>query len=596
MFELFFMTLSFLGLVWACCRFLNMAPSHAPLFAISLVGILLFFFALMGILQTGTFVIAGFGGGFCFYFIVSMVKNYDKDIPFSVFSLKPAIIFGALVIISFFITLKMQFTVVDDFVFWGIIGKYLVLFHQLPQADTTIIARHLTYTPGTSLIHYFFHALSNTYLPSKAYFAQSMILISALFVVIQKQQMEKSLIRLCLMVFLLTLFFGSVFIKLQVDYLLSAFFFAVLWIYYTEERVFLKLLTISAPIIFLFLIKQIGFVLGLLLLIIIFLDLVFYANVKKNQKIKTLGLVVLIAGFLLFLNRLWSWHCLEMGFTAFNNDMTLDNIYTALTIFSNEMVQKGFLIYLKGISLGPADRFNLPYVFWYVLLFFLWVRMFKQMKPEESSRYSMLVKILTISFLFYLVMIYFFQIIVFKVGAAYDHPVGLTRYLNICFAPMMIFTLLISVGRLWWKGNIPLKTVYTGVMVVMLVLGISRAGKKQDKIDMEAEQLARNIVMKTDRNRQNHIYVVPGIRSPFLGIKLLYHLLPDRVDHDLPLEMTQEQFKNKIGTYEYVLLHHPDNRVKELAGGLFTHGDFGFYRVAYHSPGLDESAILKKIF
>ncbi|MCP4720935.1 MAG: hypothetical protein GY860_15890, partial [Desulfobacteraceae bacterium] len=412
MLELVIMTSSFLGIVGATCKFLKLDIGYAPLFSISLIGILLFFFALADFLGEGTYLVAGLGGGFALYFVAKRVKNSERDIfNLSQFlTLTPGAVFGCLIVFSFFLTLGMHFTVVDDFVFWGIVGKYLVLFDHLPRTDTTIIAKHLMYTPGTSLVHYFFHGLTDTYKPSLAYFAQNMILISALFVVIRKHQMGKSLIRLCLMVVLLTLFSGSVFTKLQVDYLLTILFFAVLWVYYTGDNLFLKLLAISAPICFMFLIKQIGFLLGLLLLVIVFVDLVFYGNLRKGVKFKALGLVLLTGGILLLLNRIWAWHCLEMGFAAFNNAMTLDNILASLKIFSNETIQKGLLTYVKAIFLGPADRLNLPYLFWYVLLGFLWIRLFKGMSPEENFRYGLLAKIMTIAFVLYLVMIYFFQV------------------------------------------------------------------------------------------------------------------------------------------------------------------------------------------
>ncbi len=604
MLELVIMTAGFLGIVGASCKFLNLDPGYAPLFSISLIGILLFFFALAGFLETGTYLVAGLGGGFALYFVAGRIKKTEGNFtPSRFLTLKPGTVFGGLIVLSFCLTFNMQFTVVDDFVFWGIAGKYLVLFDHLPRADTTIIAKHLMYTPGTSLVHYFFHGLTGAYKPSFAYFAQNMILISALFVVIRKQQMEKSLIRLCLMVVLLTLFSGSVFTKLQVDYLLTTLFFAVLWIYYTDDNLFPKLLAISAPICFLFLIKQIGLLLGLLLLVIIAADLIFNGNPGKQLKFKALGFLFLIGGFLLLLNRLWAWHCLEMGFTAFNNAMTLDNILAALNIFSDETIQKGFLIYVKAVFLGPADRFNLPYLFWYVLLVFIGIRLFRGMSPEENSRFGLLAKMMTIAFILYLVMIYFFQVIVFRVGANYDHTVGLTRYLNILFAQIIIFTFLFSVGRLWFKKPVSGKALLIGVIGVTLIFGISRIEKtiRPDNADIQAESLAQKIVLNTDRNRQNRICVIPGNKDQFLGIKLLYHLLPDRVNPDPFPAATREQFMDQLVQWDYVLFYQPDNRVKAWAEKLTNSslGPSGFYEIMAlkaHSLDKKESVTLRKLF
>ncbi|MBA3011444.1 MAG: hypothetical protein KJ658_03225 [Proteobacteria bacterium] len=597
MIELGLMTACFMGIVGATCRFLKLDFRYAPLFSISLIGILLFGFSLAGFLKTGTFLIAGAGGVFAVYFTAVGVKNRDT------ISLTPGAVFAGLIVLSFFLSLKMTFTVVDDFVFWGIVGKYLVLFDHLPNADTTIIPKHLMYTPGTSLVHYFFHGLTGMYKPSLAYFAQNMILISALFVVIKKPRMERSVIRLCLAIVLLIIFCGSIFTKLQVDYLLTTLFFAILWIYYTGDELFLKLVAISAPICFLFLIKQIGFMLGLLLLVIIFFDLLFHGDFRKDRKFKALALVMLIAGGLLFLNRLWAWHCVEMGFTGFSNAITLETIMESFKIFSKGPVQNGFLIYVKAIFFGSADRLNLPYLFWYLLSGVLWTRIFKGMTPKERSRQGLLIKIMAGAYILYLVMNYFFQVIVFKVGANFDHIVGLTRYLNILFAQMVIFTLLMSVGRLWFKKVIPPKAVLTGAMAVMLILGISRIEKllHPDKHDLDARHLAQKITMNTDRNRQNFIGVIPGMNDQFLGIKLLYHLLPDRVNYSpFPLS-DQDGFMEGLAQYDYVLFYRSDEKVsawaEELSGiPLETPGFFQIMHREFPASDTQKSATLKKVF
>ncbi|MCP4718319.1 MAG: hypothetical protein GY860_02585, partial [Desulfobacteraceae bacterium] len=356
-------------------------------------------------------------------------------------------------------------------------------------------------------------------------------------------------------------------------------------------------------ICFMFLIKQIGFLLGLLLLVIVFVDLVFYGNLRKGVKFKALGLVFLTGGFLFLLNRIWAWHCLEMEFAAFNNAMTLDNILASLKIFSNETIQKGFLIYVKAIFLGPADRLNLPYLFWYFLLGFLWIRLFKGMSPEENFRYGLLAKIMTIAFVLYLVMIYFFQVIVFRVGANYDHTVGLTRYLNIVFAQVMIFTLVFSVGRLWFGKHISARKMLIGVMGVTLLLGIPRIEKivRPDKTDIQAESLAQKIFINTDRNRQNSICVVPGKNDQFLGIKLLYHLMPDRVNHNPFPVGTREQFMDRLVQCDHVLFFKPGTEVKawikELSASSL--GAPGFYQImAPKDDSTDKkgSLILRKLF
>jgi hypothetical protein len=260
-----------LGFVYAADRWLGIDFSFAPIFSISFLGILLFVFAVLNQLRFGTWLLIYTGLGFCVIGAIDAWRNREAG-----FFSRPVQLYTVLVslmFISFLVPIGMKFTVIDDYVYWGIIGKYLFLNHHLPDLNTTIIAKHLAYTPGTSIFHYFFYTLSGKYSPSISYFAQNIMLISALFVVLKKESIKRTLIFLCLLVMLLTLFSGSVFTKLQVDYLLSLYFFAILWIYFREQPTFLTIVTISLPVCFIFLIKEIGFALGLLVLIIILFDL-----------------------------------------------------------------------------------------------------------------------------------------------------------------------------------------------------------------------------------------------------------------------------------------------------------------------------------
>ncbi|MCP3872909.1 MAG: hypothetical protein GY699_07115, partial [Desulfobacteraceae bacterium] len=238
------------GFVYASNRWLKIDFSYAPIFSVSLIGILLFVFAVSNHLK------AGAQGLMMTGFILSAVcltdAWYHRNSEQFVLPTNRFLVFISLIAISFIITIGMKFTIIDDYVYWGIIGKYLFLNHHLPDQNTTVIARHLAYTPGTSLLHYFFYTLTGKYEPAISYFAQNILLISSLFVVMKKETIKRTLIYICLLVILLTLFCGSVLTKLQVDYLLSLFFFAVLWIYFKERPSRLTLLTISLPICFLF--------------------------------------------------------------------------------------------------------------------------------------------------------------------------------------------------------------------------------------------------------------------------------------------------------------------------------------------------------
>ncbi|MCF6248660.1 MAG: hypothetical protein L3J69_15075, partial [Desulfobacula sp.] len=184
--------LCFYGYVYASSQILKIPIGQAPFFSISIIGVALFFFAVSNQLETGAFLI----------FVVGMVCFAGAGVHFfkqkkkieSGWFRHPAFLFALLLVFSFIITLGMTFTTIDDYVYWGIIGKYLHFYNHLPTPDTTIIARHLGYTPGTSLIHYFFYQIMNDYRPAISYFAQNIILLSALFVVIKEEKIKHNIL------------------------------------------------------------------------------------------------------------------------------------------------------------------------------------------------------------------------------------------------------------------------------------------------------------------------------------------------------------------------------------------------------------------
>ncbi len=552
----------FSGFIYASRRWLKIDVSNAPIFSVSLIGILLFFSAVTNHLKAGTqmLIYAGFVlSGICLIDAWFHRKSNTFVLPVRQFT-----VLFSLIAVSFIVTIGMKFTVIDDYVYWGIIGKYLFLNHHLPDQHTTIIARHLSYTPGTSLFHYLFYTLAGEYSPRISYFAQALLLISSLFVVIKKELLKKTVVCMCILVILLILFSGSVFTKLQVDYLLSVFFFAVLWIYFHERPSKLTLFTISLPVCFLFLIKEIGFVLGVLILVIVFFDLVLNDNLTRKEKIRATAIIFFTGGVLFLLRQTWVNHCQLMGFVNFDSAVTIESIKQSLNIIDSQKVQKGFGLFIKGITLGPADRLNLPYILWFGTLIFLWVKIFSKAQARMKKRYSILLTILTVSFVIYLFMLYFMQIIIFGVGDSNMSVVGLTRYLNILFAQVVFFTILMFVDTHFFNHRIPNSKVAAFITITLLALGISRAEttiRREDHFKT-AEQIAEQIAVNIDTTEEISICVVPGNNDDHLGIKLLYHLLPGRINYTPFPEGDQAVFTSNLLQYDYAFVNHPSEKIR----------------------------------
>lgn len=571
----------FSGFVFALGRLLKVRFEYAPFISISLIGIILFFCALFNQLKTGaTFLIAAgliLSAGVLFDFIRNKSRGKGEQRHFHSF------LFFGIILFSFFITLGMTFTTVDDYVWWGIVAKYLYLFDHLPTADTTIISRHLGYTPGTSLIHYWFFRLMGEYNTSISYFAQNIILISALFVVVKKDNIRQGLFLFAMSAVFFGLFCGSILTKLQVDYLLSVFFFASLWIYFDGAADAKKIAVLSGPLVYLSIIKEIGFGLALLVLIIIAADVMFKIRSPLKRKVHMLAMAALTAVALVVVKMLWQAHCQAEGFPIFSNAITLETIKASFDIFGDEKTRKGFFIFVKGLFFGEADRLNLPYLIWYAAGLFLMIKILDLSEPTQSSRIRLMYKLLLSAFAVFVVMNYFMQLIVFNIGSSYMHTVGLERYLNIYFAPMFLLFWITYLNLRIRQKNVSNRTLAAVCVVFFLVTGLSRieTAIRREPHFIEAQEIAGKIDNVIAPDRQNKIAVVPGRNDNEIWIQLLYYLLPNNINHGRFPAGSKQAFLKNLKNYDYVLFHTIDGNIAEWVSQTagITIAERSFYRV-----------------
>ncbi|MCF6249493.1 MAG: hypothetical protein L3J69_19385, partial [Desulfobacula sp.] len=366
---------------------------------------------------------------------------------------------------------------------------------------------------------------------------------------------------------------GRIFTKLQVDYLFSIFFFAILWFYFNQTPTISNLIPLSIPIAFLYLIKEIGFVLALLLLIIIFLDLLLKNDSAIRNRFKMIFVVVAMGFLVFFIKSIWQSHCETMGFSKFSGQINMSTISASLNIFANDQSRRGFFIFLKGLFLGEADRLNLPYFLWFGVIAFLWVKILKARKFCGKERIILLFRALFAAFLVYVVMNYFMQLIVFKIGESYQHTVGLERYLNILFTPVLLFFVAYYLDSNFSKKTISIRTVLGFCVVFFLVAGVSRVETtlRREEHFLKAEQIARQIESQIKDQIQdrpgssinNTICIIPGNNDNELWIQLLYYLLPDNVNTGVfPME-TEKTFFNALSKYDYVYFYSVDAKIEK---------------------------------
>jgi len=205
--DAFLILLCLTGYIAASHKLLKLPIQFSPFFSLSTISLTLYLCALTGKLQHGTTIVIIFG--FLLAGLLSVYSFSTKPLFFQQSLKNTLLILFSLSAIGLFYAWKMKFSVIDDYVYWGIIGKYIHISNQLPDTSTSIMPRHLGYTPGTALFQYLFFRVAGNYSQELSYFAQNTILSSILFVFVRPDKLKESAFILCITIILITLQFGS---------------------------------------------------------------------------------------------------------------------------------------------------------------------------------------------------------------------------------------------------------------------------------------------------------------------------------------------------------------------------------------------------
>ena len=137
------------------------------------------------------------------------------------------------------VCLGLTFCLIDDYSFWGTMSKYLFIFQQLPANDHFIIPNFLTYIPGMACFHYLFYFTAGKYSQFLGYFAQGIVLLSALMVLFDAEKIQVSLYRMAIAFIFLSIGFGTVFARMQVDADIHALCLQSFGCFFKSERMIL---------------------------------------------------------------------------------------------------------------------------------------------------------------------------------------------------------------------------------------------------------------------------------------------------------------------------------------------------------------------
>lgn len=386
--------------------------------AVSLFGVLMFIFSLMGypaqaawfILTTGCLLF----GAYLFRMPVEWraMRRY-------------ALLYGWIQIFA----VSLKFHSIDDYSFWGLISKYLYVFSALPVNDAMISPQFLRYVPGMAAFHQlWFHALGH-YSIYLSYLAQDIILLAALMVRWDEREPEASTIYIAMAFILVSIGFGSFWARLEVDAALALYFIAISWILIKDQN--FNFPAVFFPILFLSLIKEIGFLLAVFLL--------FLAAIKASRKDFLKIAFVFLALFLL--KSIWVRHGDLLGFHSFASAINLDTALAALNPWnpSYQIAQKLFINAIFWDRFGHVLTW--PNLMTYLIgLYFLWSLL---KIPESRLNYKpkRIFAFLFIFLLLYLIILYLLEAIVFQVGQGVDHLLDFPRYYHILLIPTLVLIL-----------------------------------------------------------------------------------------------------------------------------------------------------------
>jgi hypothetical protein len=565
---------AFLGYVFGVCRWLQVSFAFSPLLCSCGLIILLFWAALAGWLPVATGALLG-GGLLLFIIHLVQYRWWQEQLARGGVRNSAVVFFGGLSLILL-CSLTGRPSVVDDYSFWAIIGKSIIAYQHLPGADTSIFARHLTYTPGLALFQYFFHSLSGQQDLFVAYVAQNLFLLTLLLALTEEQELSHSLSLIAAVFILLVFFSGSVLQKLRVDHFLYTIAFVVLWVQLQLRSTPSRFAVISFCLVCLYLIKEVGLIVAVFLLVVLVVDTIREKGATNTEKIRYLVGYAVVVLVLAMQKVVWDTHCAALGFQSFHSAVTTKKLIAAFSLIDNETSRHAFFIFLKECLIGAADGLKLPYLCWYLLLIFVVYKTLPRLAEDIRSGYRTFFTVAIPFYLLYAGMNYVMQYAVFGLGSTTDTPASLDRYLNIffaCFVQLILITGLNTVSSCRWYSRNGLIG-----LAVLIALATSWPTKKKP-FDLEIEQLGKR--MQPMLTADSRVCITPGNSgNPYPGFHLLYLQFPARFTVDpFPGHVESGRpVREKLAECDFLLVYRPEAAGNDLlqpfADQPLDHGSF----------------------
>jgi hypothetical protein len=584
---------AFIGYVLSVHRWLKIPFALSPLFCSCCLMVLLFWAALGGLLPAVRVTLLAGG---MLLLILQFVNYRWWQIQFQQGPARNSalIFFGGLPLILI-CSVTGQPSVVDDYSFWAIIGKSINAYNSLPGPDTSIFARHLTYTPGLALLQYFFHSLGGPQQLFVAYAAQNLFLLTLLLVLSEEHDFANGLALIAGAFIILIFFSGSILQKLRVDHFLYLTAFVVLWLQLRTSLTPARFTVISCCLLSLYLVKEVGLLIATFLLVVLVVNIVRQRNANARPKLGYLAGCVVVLLVLTGDKLIWDAHCTALGFASFHGAITKTKIIEAFNLVDNEASRQALRIFLQEFFLGAADGLKLPYLVYYLLLFVVGQKTFPRESDDIRRRYRFFFALAIPFYLLYAGMNYVMQYAVFGLGSTTSTTASLARYLNIFFACFVLLILITGLRTILFSRP----TLRQGLIVLAgLIMVVTSWPEKRKAFDLEIEELGKR--MQPMLTEDSRVCITPGDAGDhYPGFRLLYLQFPARftVDPFPGSAKSGKAVREKLADCDYLLVYRPaaaSNRLLQpFADQPLHHGTF--FQVA-HAQQLPDSIILHKRF
>jgi len=578
---LFLTTFCLIGYCFAFTRLTRWSIETAPFFVISTLISLLYCFAYFGYLHLGAVILIGLGSG-CLLLIPLFVKRdelYQKYLtPGFVILFLFSALFAA-------VAYHAHLYLWDEFTQWGAHAKYISETHGLWKTNGEVI--HAVYPPGAALFYYLYYPFSK-YTTGAAYFAQQMLILLPLGVMLKDipwEKWQRAFLAIAFSVIILILrhvHMGAK-ITLYLDGVVGIYFGMCLLQSRQSENTVTDFLYF-VPVLFalvLLKVKLLAFA-----LLILFFMLLGRSTAKLSKKI--LMLVLLVAVVLV---AIWSWqHYVSFVPLSMTWKLHASLSHVTQTLLSLDFTSAQELTIKAFLS---ACLKVLPYVI--VILGFAFFNRRLLETAENRKRILIDQTILLLGFLGFLVSLLLMYLFAFSNYEA-GQLASFSRYVEIYLVGWLMFTYghmlpALTEASFAWKQKIT--AGLTGVLLLGLPIFLiaSHAVRAQQNKHIRSLWHVQKVIKRIAKEVSE---VVPSDAKVFTvwqnstGLEraiLTYELIPRKLNTNASsygkpyfsgdvwtTDLSPKKFIRRIGDYDYLLLAYTDKNFWRRYGRLFAKG------------------------